>query len=397
MTKIAESCFFVGKHISSFERFLSENRWNLNQVIQLLLTIVLKRLGEKALVHGAYLLALDTTLLAKSSKRMPGIQKWHDGSSNTDRQGWVIGHHWAIGGLLCSLKDRWFFWPILMRLISGQKNPSHWIADSQGLRPMNFWESTVALVLQVKNWLKECKMRVVADAYFSKAPFTVALLKAKIHLISRLRKDAVGWDDPPPYSGRGRPRKRGKKWALADLLSAYTPSLVTVEIYGKVHQLAVIARDVFIRDIAEKVRVVVIKSKKEPIILLSTDLTLGAKQIIEIYAARFTLEIGIRDLKQYFGLADYQCYKFQAILRFVHLSCISFCLWRLVILESDSLNWFSKNNSSISVIESAFSFRRLRRYARRFVIKQLIFSKSAPDADFEKVEAQYEQLFRIAA
>ncbi|MFQ6039393.1 MAG: TlpA family protein disulfide reductase [Candidatus Poribacteria bacterium] len=26
MTKIAESCFFVGKHISSFERFLSENR-----------------------------------------------------------------------------------------------------------------------------------------------------------------------------------------------------------------------------------------------------------------------------------------------------------------------------------------------------------------------------------
>ncbi len=171
--------------------------------MQLLLTIVLKRLGDKALVHGAYLLALDTTLLAKTSKRMPGIQKWHDGSSNADRQGGLIGHHWAIGGLLCSLrqgslahgtaaKNRWFFWPILMRLISGQKNPSHWVVAKEGVRPMNFWESTVALVLQVKNWLKECKMRVVADAYFSKAPFTVALLEAKIHLISRLRKDAVG-------------------------------------------------------------------------------------------------------------------------------------------------------------------------------------------------------------
>ena len=131
--------------------------------------------------------------------------------------------------------------------------------------------------------------------------------------------------------------------------------------------------------------------------LLSTDLTLCAKQIIEIYAARFALEIGIRDLKQYFGLGDYQCYKFQAIIRFVHLSCLSFCLWRLVLLESDSLDWFSKNDSSISVIESAFSFRRLRRHVRCFVIKQLIFSKSAPDADFEKVEAQYEELFRIAA
>lgn len=397
MTKIAESCFFVGKHISSFERFLSENRWDVNQVMQLLLTMVKKKLGEKALVHGAYLLALDTTLLAKSSKRMPGIQKWHDGSSNANRQGWVIGHHWAIGGLLCLLKNRWFFWPILMRLISGQKNPSHWVAEKEGLRPMNFWESTTALVLQVKNYLKEYKMRVVADAYFSKAPFIQALLKDKIHLISRLRKDAVGWDDPPPYCGRGRPRKRGRKWTLADLLEFYPTSDVTVKIYGKVISICIVVRDVFIRDVSRKVRVVVIKTKTEPIILLSTDLTLSAKQIIEIYAARFTMEIGIRDLKQYFGIGDYQCYKFQSILRFVNLSCLSFCIWRLILLESDALDWFSKNDSSISVIESAFSFRRLRRHVRHFVIKQLIFSKSAPDADLQKVEAQYEELFRIAA
>lgn len=262
---------------------------------------------------------------------------------------------------------------------------------------MSFWESTVALVLQVKSWLKESKMRVVADAYFSKAPFIQALRIAKIHLISRLRKDAVGWDDAPPYSGRGRPRKRGRKWKLADLLVACTPSVITVEIYGKVHQLSVVVRDVWLRDVAQKVRVVVIKGKTEPIILLSTDLQLSAANIIEIYAARFTMEIGIRDLKQYFGLADYQCYKFQSILRFVHLSCLSFCLWRLVILESDSLSWFSKNDSSVSVVESAFSFRRLRRHLRRFVLKRLIFSKSALDADLQKVEAQYEELFRIAA
>jgi len=31
-------------------------------------------------------------------------------------------------------------------------------------------------------------------------------------------------------------------------------------------------------------------------------------QIIEIYGARFTIEIAIRDLKGHFGLADYQCY-----------------------------------------------------------------------------------------
>ena len=41
-------------------------------------------------------------------------------------------------------------------------------------------------------------------------------------------------------------------------------------------------------------------------ILVSTDLSLTAAQIIEIYAARFSLEIAIRDLKQHFGFEDYQ-------------------------------------------------------------------------------------------
>ena len=396
ITKIAESCFFVGKHLSSFERFLSENHWDLNEVLQLLFKEICRFLGDKVLVDGAYLLALDTTLLAKSSKRMPGIQKWCDGSGNSDRHNWIIGHHWAIGGLLCSLSDRWFFWPILMRLISGQKNPSHWVADKDGLRPQSFWESTVALILQVKSWLIESKIRVVADAYFSKAPFIAALLEAELDFISRLRKDAVAWDDAPPYCGRGRPRKQGRRWKLAQLPALCPTSAVMVKIYGKIHQLSIVVRDVWLRDVPRKVRVVVICGKTEPIILLSTDLTLSATQIISIYAARFTMEIGIRDLKQYFGLGDYQCYRFQSILRFVNLSCLSFCVWLLVMLENESTDSFSTNASSV-VVESRFSFRRLRRNVRRFVIKRLIFSNSNDDADFQKIETQYQQLFRFAA
>lgn len=32
-----------------------------------------------------------------------------------------------------------------------------------------------------------------------------------------MRKDAVGWDDPLEYSGRGRPRKRGETVENRDL------------------------------------------------------------------------------------------------------------------------------------------------------------------------------------
>ncbi len=92
-----------------------------------------------------------------------------------------------------------------------------------------------------------------------------------------------------------------------------------------------VEREVFIRGFQPKVKVVVAKGKKEPIIFLSTDLSLTdlsltAAQIIEIYAARFSIELAIRDLKQHFGLAHYQCYLGIAIDRFVHLACVAYCL-----------------------------------------------------------------------
>jgi len=39
-------------------------------------------------------------------------------------------------------------------------------------------------------------IRVVLDAYFSKAPFLNPMIKAGAGVISRLRNDAVGWDEP---------------------------------------------------------------------------------------------------------------------------------------------------------------------------------------------------------
>ncbi len=120
--------------------------------------------------------------------------------------------------------------------------------------------------------------------------------------------------------------------------------------------------DVWLRNIPRKVGVVVIEGIKEPVILVCTDLSLTAAQIIEIYAARFSLEIAIRDLKQHFGFGDYQSTTSIAIFRFVQLCCTAFCIWKLMLLPE---------NASTAITESAFSFARARRGLRRFVIKQI--------------------------
>jgi hypothetical protein len=51
------------------------------------------------------------------------------------------------------------------------------------------------------------------------------------------------------------------------------------------------------------------------------------------------IELTIRDLKQHFGLGDYQCTTPLAILRFVHLTCLAFCLWWLALSENLKAGW----------------------------------------------------------
>jgi hypothetical protein len=395
VTNIAHACFFLDKHIASVERFLSENKWDMNQVTKTLIHILLKALADKLYIYGALLLSIDTTFNAKASKKMIGVQKWKDHSGNPDRGGYIIGHQWAIAGFISRFTDRFLCWPVLTRIISGKKKPSVYVSTPEGLRPETFWDAAIAVVRQVQDFLDSLAFRVVVDAFFANAIFINSLSAIGVHVITRWRKDGVGRDDPGPYSGKGRPRKYGIEHKLANLLKTSTPQLITVYTYGKLVRVAAVTRDMWLRDIHQKVRVVVVEGIHEPIILISTDLTLSAAEIIEIYSSRFSIELAIRDLKQHLGFGDYQCTTTLSIFRFVRLSCISFCLWRLLLLPQNVSNWLSDTNSEF-ISESELSFARARRGLKRFAIKHILFSNSASVAELGKVPKEYEPIFRIA-
>jgi hypothetical protein len=406
VTNIARACFFVDRHVSSWERFLSQYQWNINDVRCRLTKLIKERLQDKLLVYGAHLAWVDTTLVAKVKGKMPGVQKWHDHSGNPDRGEHLTGHHWALAGLLGAafIGGQWapMCFPILANLISGNTNPIGFVVDANGAaRAMNFWDAVCPLIAQLSTMLEHEPMRVVADAYFAKAPFINWMLGISVHVITRMRKDAVGWDDPEPEpplppgkKKRGRPRtkpRKGKKWKLADLVKSFPTESISVFIYGKLRTFHVATRDVWIRDVAQKVRVVVIQNIGEPIIFLSTDLTLTARQVIILYAMRFAAELGIRDAKQHFGLGDYQCTSFAAMTRFVGLSLTSFCLWRLTLLTDMNAEWLQVQDKT-----SPFSFTRIRRAAMRFAIQQ-IFRNSACVANFQNSGDVPEEIFRLVA
>ena len=151
---------------------------------------------------------------------------------------------------------------------------------------MSFWDAAIAAILEVTRCLGEASVRVVADAFYAKAPFLNGLLARGIDVISRLRKDAVGWDDPEPRAARQAGPQAPAMAASGPwprLLTAETPTRERLTLYGKLTEVVFVVRDVWLRDVAQKVRVVVLEGAKEPSILVSTDLTLSALQIIEIY------------------------------------------------------------------------------------------------------------------
>jgi hypothetical protein len=308
----------------------------------------------------------------------------------------VTGHQWMLGGLLARLGDRWCCFPVWPRLVSGKQHPSHFVVSPDGqAHRMSIWETALAMVSQAASMLTGAPLCVVMDAYFAKACMLNPLIELGITLLTRLRHDAVGWDDPE-YCGRGRPPERGPKWKLADLWHEGKQETVTVHLYGKLVEVTVVVRDVWLRDVSEKVRVVVVEGVQRPILLACTDLSLTASQILELYAARFSLELAIRDLKGYFGLGDYQSTTTVAFYRFVLLGGVACCLGRL-LLHGNYVEAWLDDISGAPVKETPSSFARLRRGLRCFVLKQLIFSKFPAQAECEKIQDEWKPIFQIAA
>lgn len=149
--------------------------------------------------------------------------------------------------------------------------------------------------------------------------------------------------------------------------------------------MQVVCRDVWVTGVTgQKVRVVVVKREGDPFIVLSTDLTLTATQIVYLYGLRFPLELGIRDAKQHFGLGDYQCFIPLAIHRFVNLALLAGSVWRLAMLDEKADEWLEKdpNAAPLSVIQASRSLRRfvVGRIFHNFAQqKNLQNSQSVPD------------------
>ena len=75
----------------------------------------------------------------------------------------------------------------------------------------------------------------------------------------------------------------------------------TLEIYGKCKEVSYLCLDLIWKPIGEKVRFVMVRDGSGKLILMCSDLTLSAPDIIRAYSYRFKIEVNFKVLETHNG------------------------------------------------------------------------------------------------
>jgi putative transposase len=272
-----------------------------------------------------YLLAGDETIVTKSGKHTPGLERFFASLYGKSVPGLAF---FTLS--LISTKERRSFpiaveqvvrtaseqaarhskasKPTTKRKVGRPKGSTTKAKTTPELSPeLTRIHSQIAALLERIGGLLPLTY-LVLDGHFGNASALQMALKCKLHLISKLRSDsALYLPYDGPYAGRGPKRIYGDKLnpqAIPERFLCQKTAEKGVE--SRIYQLQ--ARH---KSVAELLNIVIISKTnlkthaQAHVLLFSSDLALAFDKLIDYYCLRFQLEFNFRDAKQYWGLEDF--------------------------------------------------------------------------------------------
>jgi DDE superfamily endonuclease len=314
-------------------------------------------------LQGQRLYVGDGIKVGKEGRKMPGVKGLHQESSNVSKPEWIRGQYFSALGLLFGKGTALFAVPISFKLHDGIEGVD---AVSKALTLVDKMTALCLTHMQSGSY-------VVLDAYYASAKVLQPFREGGLHLISRARISTVAYAAFSPCSGkpgRGRPRKWGSPVPLQSLFaSPNTCQKATVWLYGQQTTVYYQCFELFWDSPDATVLFVLTQLPNgKRIILLSSDVTLTALQVVEAYGKRFKIEVCFRTFVQMLGgfayqfwlkcldktpqfppnlcLADYAAaqqdqiqQKVEAFERFVNLNAISLGILQILALELPKPVW----------------------------------------------------------
>src|SRR6202158_340030 len=236
----------------------------------------------------------------KRGKKMPAVKLLHQQSESNSKPDYIMGHSLQAVGLLGHAANSVFCAPLAVGI--------HECLVLTNREKRNLSDKMHGLldILAVK-----VPFDFVVDAYYAAGKMVNGLLKQGNHLGTRVKSNAVAYAPATQKKGRrkkGRPKTYGKKIKLKSLLTnVKSMQQVASPVYGERNvTLRYRVCDLLWRPAGRLVRfVAVMHPPRGSCILMCTDTSLSAAEIIRLYGLRFKIECSFKQAVRQIGSFAY--------------------------------------------------------------------------------------------
>ncbi|HFD32957.1 MAG TPA: transposase [Gammaproteobacteria bacterium] len=307
-------------HWFSYHKWLEAGKWSYLKLMRQWVKLFIHLFGQERIY-----LCIDDSIVLRASKKAPASQIHHQHGNKPDLSSFVRGQCWV--GLAATVErlGKNTALPLLFRLPPDKGNTSK-------------IQAAKTLLRSIRQLLKNNVVTVLADSWYMRRSFIQAQVNKGFTVIGQVRIDTVFYQLPKAHTGRGRPRKYGKKYTKQDIMNLPVET-TTRKLYGReqtLHYRTKVAQARFLK--GQLVRFVWCefeddKGTKKPRLLLSTDTELTALQIILAYEKRWSIEPMFNQMKNAWGMKQAWQQTRQVLHRWVHLIALGYVLPQLLAIK----------------------------------------------------------------
>lgn len=271
----------------------------LDQLSALWTQVVLRLFPDPLRVNGRRVLVGDGIKVPKRGKKMPGVKLLHQQSESNNKAEYIMGHSLQAVSVLVGAANSVLAVPLAMRIHEGL------VWSNRDRRTLLDKMLGLLNIVAIKD-----PFYFVGDAYYAARKIVNGLLQENNHLVTRVKSNAVAY---APYLAqgprkRGRPRLYGQKIPLETMLNDATGMQQAASpVYGEQNiTLKYNVRDLLWRSTGRLVRFVAVRHPaRGSCLLMCTDTTLSAIDIIRLYGLRFKIEHTFKQAVRLIGTFSY--------------------------------------------------------------------------------------------